>query len=139
MDGLCFQYGEGDSSTPVIKDSSWDMEPGALVALSSNGPGGKATMLRLLARRLVPTKGFVYYPENWRIRFLDEVELFDWSLLENLRFGNNFEHKDSEIWSLCENLGLSKQLIGNGNFQVGKSGTQLAMSDRVIVTVVRQL
>ena len=30
-------------------------------------------MLRLLARTIVPSKGFIYYPPNWRVRFLDQV------------------------------------------------------------------
>ena len=47
---------------PVISNTSWELEAGVLVALASHGPGGKATMLRLLSRNLVPTNGFVRRP-----------------------------------------------------------------------------
>merc|ERR1712159_836476 len=57
--------------------------------------------------------------------------------MTNLRFGNNYDHADSEIWTLCKKLGLSRHLINEGNLQVGRMGANLAMSDRVIITLAR--
>jgi ABC-type multidrug transport system ATPase subunit len=132
------EYKYGDSA-PVFSEVSFNIKPGTIVCLRSKGPAGKSTMLKLLAEILSPTKGFVSYPTDWRIRFLNDAELFDLSLMQNLRFGNNYNHSDSEIWNLCKKLGLSQQLRGKGNFLVGRSGANLAMSDRIIVTLARAI
>ena len=60
--GVSFTY--GDVEAPVFSDVSWELEPRLMIALASNGPGGKATMMKLLARTLIPSKGFLYrcYP-----------------------------------------------------------------------------
>ena len=134
---LSFSYSKNDDEKSIISDMTWEMEPGSLVALSSITPSGKATMLKLLGRLLEPTKGFVHYPSHWRVRYLDQAELFNRTVMENLRFGNNFEHTEDEIWELCRELGLSAHLMRNGNLQVGRSGCNVAMSDRVVIALAR--
>ena len=46
------------------------VESGQVVVLKGEGSAGKTTLLRLIAKQLIPTQGFVYFPENWRVRFL---------------------------------------------------------------------
>ena len=50
-------------------------------------------MAYIVMAYIVMAKGFVYYPPNWRVRFLEHPELFNHSLMENLRFGNKWEHR----------------------------------------------
>ena len=52
------------------------------------------------------------------------------SRVENLRFGNRFEHTDDEIWDLCERIGLSSGLIRKGDLQARR---HLSSSAVVIV------
>ena len=49
---------------------SLDIAPETLVALKSNMPVGKTTLLKLLARMYLPTEGFIVYPERWRVRYV---------------------------------------------------------------------
>merc|ERR1712166_818376 len=65
-------------------------EQGQVLAVEAGHRGGKQTMIQLLGQLLLPTRGFIWYPENLRVRFLsDQPMLFDKSIFANLRFGNN--------------------------------------------------
>ena len=98
------------------------------------------TLLKLLARFLLPTEGIIWYPDNLRVRYLnDQPTLFSTDLMANLRFGNQKEHTDEEIWALCKLLKLGDGLIGNGAMPVGNRGLKLSVSDRIIVGVARAL
>ena len=72
----------------------FDLDSGALYAVRSDKGVGKSTFLRLIARQLVPTKGFITFPDRWRVRLVDTPIIFSSSVLENLRFGNNFDHPE---------------------------------------------
>ena len=37
--------------------------------------------------------------------------ILDGTLMDNLKWGNRFDHKDDEIWQLCARVGLSRGLI----------------------------
>jgi len=93
---------------------------GGIVALTGMGAASKRTLLRLLARHFAPTSGFIYYPTWWRMRYLDKEPLFfRESLWYNLTFGVQFTdqfgfdclHTPSEVAKLCEDLGVSSNLV----------------------------
>lgn len=116
------------------------IEPEQIVAITSAGPAGKATILRLLARQFRPSSGFVKFPTWWRVRLVEmNPKLFDDTLMFNLRFGNCMSFSDAEIWELCKRLGMSSHIIGKGSLMVGEGGVKLASSDRVCVALARVL
>merc|ERR1712107_298652 len=44
-----------------------------------------------------------------------------------------------EVWSACRGVGMSPELIGNEDLDVGTDGEKLKMSDRLCVCIVRAL
>lgn len=140
---ISYTYNDDGSRThhPVLPDNlNFSLEPGQMIALTGHSACGKATLLSLIAGAFIPTQGFVDKPANWRTRFADGVpRLYDTSLIYNLRFGEFVEHPESEIWALCAKLGLSPDLLGAPDFDVGFMGEKIPYSDRVIVSVARIL
>jgi hypothetical protein len=47
--------------------------------------------------------------------------LQDTTLLANLKWGNQKAHPDDEIWALARKMGLSKPLLGAGEFQARRA------------------
>ena len=140
---LAFTYpndGSREHQSVLPDHFSLSLEPGQLVAISGDPSCGKNTLLLLMARMLLPSSGFVAFPPNWRVRFADGVpRLYDTTIMYNLRFGEFEKHTDDEIWTLCEKLGMSSELLGHADYDVGFMGEQIAYSDRVITNVARCL
>lgn len=133
-------FGFASKQVTAIPAISLEIEPGQILAISGGPALGKTTLLRLLGRQIIPTQGFIAYPGRWRIRFAEGLpRLFDGTLMYNLKFGNQFAHKDEEIWSLCEQIGLSSELVGQPELDVGTGGEKLALSDRICVSIIRAL
>ena len=57
VEGLTFSYGSGES--PVLKDLSFEIPAGALVALIGTSGAGKTTLMRILLGLLPPASGRV--------------------------------------------------------------------------------
>jgi len=117
------------------------VEQGQLVCVKTgHNSSGKKTLLQLLARLILPTRGIIFYPENLRVRYIPtEPLLFDKTLLQNLTFGNQKTHEPEEIWAVCRQLGMGDEIIGRGSLQVGISGLKLSLSNRVFVCLARAL
>ena len=64
------------SPVDVVPPISCRMEGAQIIALKGSGSVGKKIILRLMARQVVPTTGFVFYPARWRVRFMDAAPLF---------------------------------------------------------------
>eukprot|EP00662_Eupelagonemidae_sp_cell21_P039823 gene39823-26164_t len=89
----------------VLKGVNAELPPGNIVlfahqhAKKEGAPEedakGSTTLLRLIARHFIPTDGFIDYPANWRIRYIDSVpELFPGTLWDNIIYG--VQHWSSE-------------------------------------------
>lgn len=126
--------------TTRIGPLSMTIEPGQVIAVTGNGTSGKNSLLKLIARIMLPVEGFLYYPDNLRVRYLsDKPMLFTRSLMFNLTFGSRKPHPEEDIWALCRALGLSNSLMGNGDYEVGIAGERMSLSNRIIVCIVRAL
>ena len=126
----------------TIPTLSAHIDGGQVIVLTCGGSGstGKKTLLRLLARHFIPRKGFIYYPERWRTRYIDaQPFFFKGSLMKNLRFGNFINHTDEEIWTLCRRVGLREGLIGNPDIELGLNGEKMSTTDQALLTIVRTL
>lgn len=116
------------------------IEPGQVIAVTAEHSSGKNTFLKLIARIILPTEGFVWVPSNLRMRFISEKPMiFTRSLMFNLTFGNQKPHEEKHIWDLCRKLGLSETLIGNGDMELGTNGEKVSLSNRILICIARAL
>jgi len=137
----------GDPSIPNsesvrIGPLSMTIELGQVIAVTGEGEsgGGKNSLLKMIARIMLPIEGFVSYPDNLRVRYLaDRPMLFTRSLMFNLTFGSRRPHPEEGVWALCRVLGLSESHIGKRDFFVGVGGEKMSLSNRIIVCIVRAL
>jgi ABC-type multidrug transport system fused ATPase/permease subunit len=138
---------DGDSEDDALAQQrrvgpiSLIIEQGMICCIQSSGSSGKKTILKLLARFILPTSGIIWYPENLRVRYISDVPvLFSSTVMKNLRFGPGSDrHSDEEIWSLCRKLGLSEPIIGRGDVFIGTRGAKLSLSDRCVIVIARAL
>lgn len=102
FDGARFRY------TP---DSPWIIDAHELKASQGTitciiGPqrGGKSTLLRLLAKIVVPQEGQVFIPTHLRVLHVtQEPMLFDAGLWENVTFGNT-DNNPARVFQILERL-----------------------------------
>jgi len=123
-----------------------NIELGQMLVVNAGAAVGKATFLKMLARQVLPTDGFCYYPENLRVRYISsESHLFDDTVMANLRFGGQHDsegnplHSDDEVWEVCKMLGISDDVVGHGDRKVGPDGCKLSASNRTLICVARAL
>lgn len=116
------------------------IEQGQIVCIHSGASAGKKTFLQLLGRSLLPTQGIVWYPDNLRVRLIPgDPLLFNGTLMENLKFGNQKQHTEEEIWECCRLVGVEEELVGRSDFPVGHNGQKLSLSNRLYICLARAL
>eukprot|EP00658_Telonema_sp_P-2_P002493 TRINITY_DN10940_c0_g1_i1.p1 TRINITY_DN10940_c0_g1~~TRINITY_DN10940_c0_g1_i1.p1 ORF type:complete len:330 (-),score=65.91 TRINITY_DN10940_c0_g1_i1:219-1208(-) len=138
--GVKYYYTDDDDNpTFTLGPLNLDIEQGQTVAVQAAAHTGKQTFLKLLGRLILPADGFVWYPENLRVRYLSESPvLFHMTVAENLRFGNQHELSDDEIWDVCGMLGIG-YLRQDADMSVGTSGERLSLSERALICIARAL
>ncbi len=85
VESLSFTY--PDSTAPVLKNISFNMEPGERIAVIGANGVGKTTLMRCLVGELKPTSGKIvwsenvklgYMPQDPQIDFAEDVDLLTW-------------------------------------------------------------
>jgi ABC-type multidrug transport system fused ATPase/permease subunit len=98
---------------------------------------GRLTFLKLLAGMLTPSSGSIIVPPHLRIRMVPlEPMLFAKSLLFNLTLGVD-SIREELVWQVAEQVGLSAELLGQGEVLVGAQGHNLRLCDRQAVCIAR--
>lgn len=143
------------------------IEANQLVVLKGGSSVGKSVLLRLIGRHFIPTRGFVAYPDNWRVRYLDSVAGFFagvdsgsatdsvnniGTIDSNLHFGEHeFTHPDEDVFALLQSLGVSEELIGRNlhDFSsaevpckyrlIGVNAERLSSTNRTLLHLARAL
>lgn len=103
---LSFSYNSGD---PILRDLSFAIEPGSMVALVGQSGSGKTTLASLLLGMYLPTSGSLLIDgkdiREWNLRslrsnmgaVLQESTLFNDTLRMNLCMGR--EYPEDRIWA----------------------------------------
>lgn len=114
--GLTWSRSDGQ---PLFHDVALTLEPGSRTVLRGVSGSGKSTLLDVLTGHIAPVRGAVEFDGiegrevalaslHSTVRLVRSIELFDGSLLDNIRLGQNVGLP--QVRELLERLGLSKAI-----------------------------
>jgi len=137
----------------VLKNISFDVKSGDVVALVGESGVGKSTMIEILSGYYFPQKGEVTIDnvpiEKMDLNFLrkniavvpQEVVLFNDSIKRNVSYGS-FDISDSELKSVADKTGISEfigKLPNKWETLVGERGVKLSVGQKQKVAIARAM
>lgn len=140
------------SKSPIINDLSMFIPLGERLCIIGDIGSGKSTILKLLLKLNEPTKGEIYLNgvpySNIKVNELrkhvgyvpQQPVLFNRTVIENIKYGNNIS--DEDVITLLQNLNLINEFahLENGiNTNVGKNGSKISGGQRQLVWCLRIL
>ena len=150
MEGVTFSYLEGNR---VITDSSFEANPGEIVALVGPSGSGKSTCAKLAARLWDIDEGTIKVggvdistvdPEvlltDYSVVFQDVV-LFDDTVMENIRLGKHGA-SDEEVLAAAKAANCDEfveRLPEGYNTSIGENGAKLSGGERQRISIARAL
>jgi ATP-binding cassette, subfamily B, bacterial len=151
FDKVCFEY---EKDQPVLKDISFSLKPGQVVALIGSTGSGKTTLVNLLPRFYDYTGGSLKldgveltdYPREYLRRQIGIVEqepfLFSRSIRENISYGLGHDVSDEEIERAARAAAVHEVILGfpdGYKTLVGEKGVTLSGGQKQRVTIARTL
>lgn len=150
FDRVSFRYMQG---TPILKNISFEVRRGEVVAVVGPSGAGKSTMVNLVPRFLEPDLGHVYV-DGVDAREIDlphlrgaigmafqECFLFSSSILENLRYARPNATRQ-EIIDVAKRTGADEfitKLPEKYDTIVGDTGVSLSRGQKQLVTLTRAM
>ncbi|RCW75005.1 ABC transporter ATP-binding protein [Saliterribacillus persicus] len=146
-----FSYEKGD---PIIKNMSFSVASGDMIAFAGPSGGGKTTVFGLLERYYNPTKGEVLIGEesigelslnSWRSQLgyvSQESSMMSGTIRENLTYGleNANQVSDEQLWNVAR-MAYADQFIQELpkglDTEVGERGTKLSGGQRQRINIAR--
>lgn len=153
---VCFEEVEfryDDTHAPALREASFTVEPGELVAIVGPTGAGKTTLIGLLARLYEPQQGRIlidgkdiraYSLASLRREFgfvLQDTMLFAGTVRENIRFGK-LDATDNEVMEsarLANAHEFIERLRDGYDSEVGERGVQLSGGQRQRIGIARVL
>jgi ATP-binding cassette subfamily B protein len=147
---VCFEYEPG---RPVLNDISFKVEPGQTVALVGHTGSGKTTIVSLLQKFYLPTRGTILVDSTDLTQVtsrslhlqMGSVQqnnfLFAGSVMQNIRFArpNATEAAVRDALRALDCLDLLEALPQGLATQVGEKSASLSMGQRQLICFARAL
>ncbi|MCK5115987.1 MAG: ABC transporter ATP-binding protein, partial [Candidatus Aegiribacteria sp.] len=148
FENLWFKYPQGKW---VLKDISFTLTRGSMIALVGSSGGGKSTIVSLLMRFYEPTKGRItidgidireFYLSVWRSRLglvLQNVNLFSGTLSENLTVFREGIPASRQINALkiIEAEDILEVIPGGLEGSISEGGLNISMGQRQLINYAR--
>jgi ATP-binding cassette subfamily B protein len=145
-----FRYG-GPDAPPILRDVTFDIAPGQMVAIVGRSGSGKTTLIKLLAGLMEATEGSILVDHldlktvNHRdLRrqigvVLQENYLFDATIAGNIAFGDNDADFDRVLWSaqVANAHDFIMRLPMGYETRIGESGLALSGGQRQRIAIAR--
>jgi len=155
FEGVSFRYKKdgGDDAPWILRDVSFTVQPGEMIAFVGPTGAGKSTIINLISRFYEPDRGRVLVDgldlaEHTLVSLhaqmgivLQENFLFSGTILENLRYARPSATRE-EVEALSRLLGADEviaRLPRGYDTLVGERGTSLSQGERQLICFVRAL
>ncbi len=150
FDRVWFEYEPG---VPVLRDLTFSVRAGEVVAVVGQTGAGKTTMANLLVKFYEPTGGRVLIDgidlrkvkRSSLRRFVSyipqETYLFQGTVIDNIRVVKP-DASDEEVIRICERLGVHKFIsrLPDGYYtDVGEVGKRLSLGERQLIAIARAM
>ncbi len=150
---VSFSYQSGENGREVLRDVTFEIKKGEVVALVGETGSGKSTLVDLLLRFYDPARGSVEIDgvdlrKIQRASLLQHLAvvsqdpfLFNSSIRDNIRYGKK-EATDEEVESAARAANIHDLIIslpGGYETVVGERGTSLSGGERQRVTIARAI
>lgn len=151
IENLTFGYKPDE---PVLKDISFQMEPGTVTAVVGPSGGGKTTLFSMLERFYLPQKGQIrlgqaaidrFSLRSWRglIGYVSqESPMIAGTIRENLCYGTDRDISEAEVRRAAEMAyadGFIDELPNGFDTDVGERGVKLSGGQRQRIAIARAL
>ncbi len=151
FDNVCFHY--DDSDELVLKDISFEVKKGEVIALVGSSGGGKTTLVDLLPRFYDPSSGVIYLDgrniKDIKVSDLrsmmgivtQETVLFNESVKSNIAYGmEQIDEEELLKASKAANAHVFIEELPKGyNTIIGERGTKLSGGQRQRISIARAL
>ncbi|GIN69034.1 MULTISPECIES: ABC transporter ATP-binding protein [Bacillus] len=151
VEDVSFSYNNGE---PVLRNISFNVEPGQMIALAGPSGGGKSTMFGLLERFYEPTSGIIKIGDtpihelsvkSWRSQIgyvSQDSPMMAGTIRENLCYGLDRadEIDDQKLWEVAKMAfadGFIKQFPDKLDTEVGERGVKLSGGQRQRIAIAR--
>jgi len=151
LDHVCFAY---QTEEEILKDISFSVKPGQVVAIIGSTGSGKTTLMNLLPRFYEYTSGSIklddvelnQLPRSYLRKHIGIVEqepfLFSRTIGENIAYGVSEEKSQSEIEDAAKAASIHENILSftkGYNTMVGERGVTLSGGQKQRIAIARTL
>jgi len=148
FEDISFSY---EKDKPVLKNITFTVRPGEVIALTGVSGAGKTTLVNLLLKFYRPQSGLIYLDNHelgqidtqWLRREIgvvsQEVFLFNDTVENNIKYGRPAASME-EVVTAAKNAGIDdfiKTLEDGYNTLVGERGVKLSMGQKQRISIAR--